>query len=193
MGSHKELFVVYKDVICASSKFFKAACSERWVQGKESKFFLLEVEPKTFQSYVEWLYSGNYQLPACKGDPMDVVLSALDAAINLYLVGDFLDDVHLRNHIMEALFIHRLGYLPHVKMLKNLWARTTPASLLRKIFVEKIVVCGSRETFAMNISKYPAELVQEVALSSLTRLGTKDAATSSSKLESFLEPVPEDE
>lgn len=94
---------------------------------------------------------------------------------------------------MEALVIHRLGYLPNVKMLHILWARTTPASLLRKIFVERIVLRTSRETFAMNISKYPAELVQEVALSSLTRLGTKDAATFSSKLESFLEPVPEDE
>lgn len=117
-------------MICASSKFFKAACLERWVQGKEPpKIFLLEVEPKVFQSYVEWLYSGNYQLQASEGDPMDVVHSALDAAINLYLVGDFLDDVYFRNHIMEALVIHRLGYLPNVKMLHILWARTTPASL----------------------------------------------------------------
>jgi hypothetical protein len=129
-------------VICASSKFFKDACSERWIQGKEPKVFVLEVEPKTFQSYVEWLYSGNYQLQASKGDPMDVVHSALDAAINLYLVSDFLDDVHFRNHIMEALVIHRLGYLPNVKMLKNLWARTTPLHSLGRYSSRKSVCVG---------------------------------------------------
>jgi hypothetical protein len=68
VGEKKQLFTVYKDIICASSKFFKAACSERWVEGKEKKVLLPEVEPKFFQSYVAWLYSGNYQLQASKDD-----------------------------------------------------------------------------------------------------------------------------
>lgn len=93
--------MVYKDVICASSKFFKAACSQRWVEGREKKVRLPDVEPKIFQSYVAWLYSGTYQMQACKDDPKEVVWSALNTAVELYLLGDVLDDICFRNKMME--------------------------------------------------------------------------------------------
>lgn len=83
VGDKKQLFTVYKDVICASSKFFKAACSERWIEGKEKKISLPEVEPALFRSYVAWLYSGNYQLGVSKDDTVDAQDSALDTGVEL--------------------------------------------------------------------------------------------------------------
>jgi len=78
VGPEEQPFVVYKDLICASSKFFKAACSKRWTEGQEKLIRLPEVEPKNFQGYVAWLCSGKYQPKASEGDGDDVIDEALD-------------------------------------------------------------------------------------------------------------------
>lgn len=35
VGAGEERFTVHKDVICVKSKFFRAACSDRWQEGQE--------------------------------------------------------------------------------------------------------------------------------------------------------------
>jgi hypothetical protein len=193
VGSQDDLFVVYKDVICVSSKFFKAACSQRWVGGKEKKVRLPEVEPKIFQSYVAWLYSGDYQMQACREDAEKVKHSALDAAIELYLLGDILDDICFRNKMMDVLVCHDLKRVPSTNTLRELWKRTPPTSPLRKMYIDRFILRVNREGFAQNLKGYPQELVQEIALSSLKRLETKTLKAFTAELVSFLEPVPEDD
>jgi hypothetical protein len=193
VGSQEELFVVHKDVICVSSKFFKAACSQRWVEGKEKKVRLPEVEPKIFQSYVAWLYSGDYRMQACKDDTKYVIDSAIDAAIELYLLGDVLDDISFRNKMMEVQVCQDLGRVPCTATLREVWERTPPTSPLRKMYVERFILRVSREGITQNLKGYPLELVQEIALSSLKRLETKTLKAFTAELDSFLEPVPEDD
>jgi hypothetical protein len=191
VGEKKKLFTVHKDLICASSKFFKAACSERWVEGKEKKVSLPEVEPEVFQNYVAWLYSGIYQLQACKENTGAVLDSGLDAVVDLYILGDVLDDICLRNKMMEIQACHD-RQIPKVRTLNRLWKLTPPNSLIKKMYIEKLVQCVSREAFAKNLSHYPVELVQGVALSSLKRLETKNVKDFNAELDTFLELVPED-
>jgi hypothetical protein len=192
VGSEEELFMIHKDVVCASSKFFKAACSQRWIEGKEKKVTLPEMEPKVFQDYVAWLYSRAYQLQASKGDADPEVHDALQAAIELYLLGDVLDDIRLRNKIVQVLVTDDLELVPGSRTLHQLWARTTPASLLRKMYVVIFTRRVDREEFAKIVASYPAELVQEIAVAALKQTERINAECFISKLAIFLEPVPED-
>jgi hypothetical protein len=51
-GEEEQQFTVHKDSICAKSKFFKAACSERWIEGKQKVVKLPDVTARDFQTYV---------------------------------------------------------------------------------------------------------------------------------------------
>ena len=163
--------MVYEDVICASSKFFKAACSVRWVEGKEKKVSLPEVEPELFQSYVAWLYSGEYKLQAPKDDSEDAYYVYWDESINLYLLGDVLDDVRFRNKTMEAIVFGRPKYLPAANLMCTLWERTPSTSIVRKMFVETAIMRLDRDDFAhdVKVHAYSAEFLEDFALASSER------------------------
>jgi hypothetical protein len=51
-GEEEQQFTVHKDSICAKSKFFKAACSERWIEGKQKVVKLPDITARDFQTYV---------------------------------------------------------------------------------------------------------------------------------------------
>jgi hypothetical protein len=180
-------------MICASSKFFKAACSERWIEGRAKKVSLPEVEPAIFRSYVAWLYSGDYQLEASKDDTTRVKDSALDKGVELYLLGDFLNDIRFRNKMMEKLASHDLLRVPSLSQLGKLWEHTTPNSPLRKMFVEDFIMRMSRKDFTDSHKSYPVRLLQDIAVAALTRITPGTTELFHSKLPSFLEPVSEDD
>jgi hypothetical protein len=193
VGPEEQSFSVYKDIICASSKFFKAACSERWIEGKEKKVRLPEVKPSVFQGYLAWLCSGIYQLQVKQDDPLPVISSAIEMAVELYLLGDVLDDIRFRNKLMETLACVDLPYFPQPTTLCMLWNRTPPTSVIRKMYVEKFILAASRESMTKNIGEYPAELVQQIAVHSLYRIETVTRKLFDTKMASFLEPVSEDD
>lgn len=59
VGPKEEAFVVYKDLFSAKSKFFEAACSQRWKEGMEKTIRIPEAEPEVFRAYVAWVYSND--------------------------------------------------------------------------------------------------------------------------------------
>jgi hypothetical protein len=176
-------------VICASSKFFKAACSERWIERKTKKVSLPEVEPEVFQSYVAWLYSGHHHMEASKDDPVDLKDVALGKAVELYLLGDVLDDIRFRNKMMEIQTCQQdLNRLPNVPTMNKLWRRTTHTSPLRKMYTEMIIM----RFLAENVGSYSPELARDILVASLKQIETSTVKPFTSKLATFLEPVPED-
>ena len=193
VGAEGQPFSVYQDVICASSKFFKAACSERWVEGKEKKVSLPEVKPKHFQQYVAWLYSGNYQLQASQTDTAIAIGAAIETGLELYILGDVLDDIRFRNKMMENLANSDLRYFPHPATLCVLWERTPPTSLMRKMYVERLIMRADRKVVTALVKEYPTELIQQVVVESLLRIGVSTPEMFDAKVESFLEPVSEDD
>lgn len=45
-------FTVHRHLVCANSKFFKAACSKLWAEGEEKIVRLPEVKVDAFQAYL---------------------------------------------------------------------------------------------------------------------------------------------
>jgi hypothetical protein len=66
--------------------------------------------PCDFQRYLAWLYSKK----------LSAVSEEMDEIIDLYILGDVLDDIHLRNAAIELLFtlIYSQGF-PSLRKLKE--------------------------------------------------------------------------
>ncbi|MCJ1399494.1 hypothetical protein MMC11_002696 [Xylographa trunciseda] len=57
-GNQSTVFNVHRDLICAESKYFAAACSEPWLVG--SHVCLSEDDPAIFEQFLNWLYAKSY-------------------------------------------------------------------------------------------------------------------------------------
>lgn len=181
VGPAAQFFVVHQDVICAKSKFFKAACSG-WEEGEESTLRLPKVEGKVFQSYVGWAY-GNTLVAASTVD------EDVEMAIKLNLLGEVLDDVRLRNRTIKALTSLSVmnKKAPNAADTKVIWANTTSKSLLRKWVVGEMIMRGNRDRFERDVADYPPELVQEVALKLLKQKATTSSKSFQAALSEYLE------
>lgn len=119
VGPHQkeESFTILEDVLCASSKSCKAACSEVWTEGKEKLVRLPEVQPSAFQSYAVWAYSGKVEVDT---DRYPLPRSQQALLLNACIIRDVLDDVKFRNEVTRMLFhnIAAFGKLPDAHMLR---------------------------------------------------------------------------
>jgi hypothetical protein len=59
----REVFYVDKALVCARSKFFRAALNSEWKEGEENAIALPEDDPEIFATYLELVYTGKI---ACK-------------------------------------------------------------------------------------------------------------------------------
>jgi hypothetical protein len=159
VGKEEKQFTVHKDSICAKSKFFKAACSERWIEGQKKLIKLPEASTRDFQAYVNWVYTSRIEVN-------ENAEKQYNGHVKMYILEDVLDDYQLRNTAMEYLISSietpiAQGY----RMLRDAYERTPTGSPLRRLLVSRQIGQGERKTFPECVSKYPVELIQEMAVS----------------------------
>jgi hypothetical protein len=178
--------------VCAKSKFFKAACSEKWRKGQERIVRLPEAGVATFKTYSVWVYSGDVAEDTCtsKSDEKDKT-AAQASLIDLYLLGDTLDDIQLRNKAVLMLFasIRRHDMIPGVGPVSRMWESTASGSVLRKMLVDLFLWRLNRSSFTQWVHEYPASFVQEVAVAALKGLQTKGWDKLAENLQQYTEPV----
>ena len=180
-------FTVHRHLICANSKFFKAACSKLWAEGKEKVVRLPEVRVDAFQAYVVWVYTGkvvfNRQAPRHQ----------LRDTIDLYLLGDLLDDLLLRNTAMRTLVI-RLpvwNVIPSVGLVNHIWAFTPTGSPLRQVIIDTIVKRVGRASLGHCVTAdHPAEFLHDIAVVLLKQVPTVSAERFISGMNGYLEAEP---
>jgi hypothetical protein len=130
VGANELRYTIHKDIVCAKSKFFRAACSSRWREGEEKTVRLPEIrKPKIFQNYVDWIHSG--QLVFEDQAPGDDICAGL---IDLQLLGDILDDVELRNTTIQHLAsqVVDMECCPSGQTYHIIWDNTRTKSSLRR-------------------------------------------------------------
>lgn len=57
VGTEQQKSVVHKDLICASSEYFRAALQGALVEAATSEIMLMDERPEVFEGFVNWLYS----------------------------------------------------------------------------------------------------------------------------------------
>lgn len=171
VGKKEKHFILHQDAVCAKSKFFKAACSKQWLEGQERIVRLPEAQPATFQSYCHWIYSEDLPEPTCTDESAKRdKLAEQKTLIKLYLLGDILDDVQLRDKATSVLFVamRRQQIPPSVGNMKLIYESTPSSSLLRKMIVDVFISRIDRSDVAQSLTYYPAEFIQEVAAAAVT-------------------------
>lgn len=174
----EQRFTVHKDIICTKPKFFTAACRKSWPEGRVKVVRLPEVEPTTFQLYLDWVYSDNIATES-NGLP-----ESHKPLVKLYLLGNYLGDMQCRNETMKVPCAHHqdLGSLvPSEKSAHLVWENTTPGSLLRKWLVDIYVWRASSDFLVQAIVLFPPELTQQFAL--VLREALKQRSTASAVLQ----------
>jgi hypothetical protein len=154
---------VHREVICTKSGFFRAACSTRWQEGREKVVRLPEVQPNVFQVYIDWTYTDTL-VPGAAATFTSTNEPSCRGLVDLYLLGDVLDDVKLRNKAMQLLSAQVAAYAqPNHKTICHIWRNTPPNSLLRKWTVDIKISNASRKLFVEHAEHYPAEFMLQVA------------------------------
>lgn len=160
----QQRFTVHKHLICASSKFFNAACSKLWLEGKEKLVRLPEVKVETFRAYVVWVYAGK--IAVNKSNLKD----EFRQTVGLYLLGDILDDLVLRDEAMKTMVTKPMA--SDGALVGQIWDSTTLGSRLRQMIVDAIIMGGTRNKQPGDLSNYPKELLQTLTVSLLGRVPT---------------------
>lgn len=188
----EEEFIIHKHLVCATSRFFKAACSKLWTEGRGKIVRSSEVKLETFQAYVVWVYSGKVTV---NNNPENGNGGAFDNLIDLYLLGDVLDDIKLRNNTMRSLVAEIKAKMlhPRISVIKQIWDSTPSRSLLRKMIVDATVMCYNRDTFEKDIADYEKEVLEAVAVALIQKVPIVGCDKFVDGLEGYLEPEVSDE
>jgi hypothetical protein len=188
VGKKEQQFIVHKDPICAKSKFFKAACSERWSglrssDGKPKDIKLPETSIRDFQTYVHWVYASQIEV---EGDDLG---RKHEHHLKMYILGDLLDDYQLRNAAMETL-IDSLPFStgqPSFQIVRHVYEHTPMGSPLRKLLVDRKIGRGNRADFAMDVDEYAVEFVQELAIALMKKVPTASRKTLTASVKASFE------
>lgn len=177
-------------MICAKSEFFRAACSTCWLEGREKVVRLPEVDPDIFKTYLDWTYTDVLVVETAPKSPA-VKTKTSRGIVDMYLLGDVLNDVKLRNRAMQLLSSHVINQrVPNTMTIRRIWDNTPTTSLLRNWVVDVLILKLSREYFVQNAATYPPELVLQVAtrlLKQTEKLDNNDLEEKMSSSE-YLEP-----
>lgn len=157
VGTEKIEFTLYTSIATRSSKFFQAAMSRDWKECREKRVTLAEVDVDVFQGYLQWLNTGD--IPFARFED-----SSTTTCAELYILGDFLDDVSFRNAVLDDLMnvvcaFHRV---PSARLITLVWEQTPADCPLRKLILE-IYAAGSTDKivqhFANPVHDFPKAFV----------------------------------
>jgi hypothetical protein len=128
-----------------------------WKEGQERIVRLPTVKPCVFERYMDWIYFSEIA--------SNVAGSLTTGLTELYLLGDMLDDINLRNETIAAFQAHhhKTGANPNTRQIRRIWENTTEGSTLRKWAID-VILLRSRKSFANGFAEYPPEFVQQIAL-----------------------------
>jgi len=189
VGAGEKRFTVHRDVICVKSKFFRAACSDRWLEGQQKIVRLPEAHStKAFQLYVDWTYTNELNLDRTTLEAGDVV----NSLVQLHLLGDVLDDVKLRNKTLRLMTVE----VREAKLFLNseqrhfIWRHTAPNSSIRKWVIDHFASLADSTMMEKFGSTLPADLVLQTAVMLVARhvkCSKRDRKALEERLETYME------
>ena len=121
---------------------------------------LPEVHSRTLSKrYLSWIRTDTVTVTETTSEKAEE--RNMKVLIRLYLLGDFLDDVRLRNVTIRALT--KYGACPSVKYCNFIFEQTTPASPLRKWTADTIITLAHRYKFEAVRVLYNKDLALQIA------------------------------
>lgn len=161
-GDATTKFTVHKNVLCAASPFFQAACKPECMEPEEMVIKLPEDDPDAIRALVYWMYENKICMSSetyCRGDGTtneEAMNSAWGLLTKLYVLGEKPQIRRLRNLAIHALLcLRRDKECTNFGVMEFVYDNTASSeSPLRKLFVasarwemNKPELIGSKERF----------------------------------------------
>ncbi|OBT82325.1 hypothetical protein VE02_08193 [Pseudogymnoascus sp. 03VT05] len=98
VGEEQKKWCIPTDLLCYQSGYFRGALRRHFIEAKEQKVELPDIDPRTFKFIVEWLYSHIVHKPCADSDDARTGL-----LIDAWVLADYLQMPRLQNAIMELM------------------------------------------------------------------------------------------
>ncbi|KAI9650931.1 hypothetical protein NHQ30_000966 [Ciborinia camelliae] len=159
-------FVVHKDILCAASPFFEAACKQERQSTEKDIILLPEDEPEVIRAFVNWVYFNSNIYLSEKDSATKTPIDRPDGIlVKLYVLGDKYQMPRLRNQAVDALssyFEGNHGY--DLEVLDYACKNTAKHSALRNFLAINAIgnLCNG-ELYDLDEKMYP-ELIHDMAI-----------------------------
>ena len=87
--------------ICASSEYFKAACSGRWTEGKKGVIKLPDFATTTFDAFLHYTYTNELDMTLITEDSSPLNLPTYEDLAKLWGIANYLQYRQLRNRVID--------------------------------------------------------------------------------------------
>lgn len=146
MGKEKTSFTVHKDVVCARSSFFRAACSERWATSPQISIELPEDRADVFNLYLNYVYSDTVEvirdIPASSdGFPSIEMINIPQYLVDVYILADKLGDLLTANTVVDGMIQHLDAHqmVPPDSVIAHAMTKFSIDSPIARLFVDLFV------------------------------------------------------
>lgn len=180
VGPRKSTFYLAPSILKKAGAYFASALKKEWMEGQERTIELEDEDPRHFQIYAEWLYTGTI---FCKNEraAKGITLSLL---VNLYIFGDKRLDFAFQNRVIDAIIAtiesEQQGF--GARDINNVWDRTPERSPIRSLMIDWCVFHGygtAKEKWTKTMENVKREFLHDL----LPALFEQRAVTVRAKLE----------
>lgn len=146
-----------------------------------------------FPVYLDWVYTNDITV-----DKIAFLLDGCFIAkelVELYLLGDVLKDVKLRNKALLLLSTHfkKWGLDINFRQFHTIWEHTASDSSIRKMIVDYFVTKESATVLKQHNAELPADFAFQAALMLMDRYAKKDEPVDMKALDERVESYMEAE
>lgn len=134
VGKDRKPFYVHQEQLCEVSSFFKAAFTSGFREASEQTMELVEEDEDTFDRFIQWLYSQQYEMPGEKAEGGGEFMEPL----KLFVLGEKYDVSKLKDLLMTRLFARGklTGSPPQLAGIAYVYENTPTNSKVRKLLAD---------------------------------------------------------
>lgn len=160
VGAEKRAFAMHKMLLCSSSDYFRAALDGGFKEAAEQRIELLEDNPKVFERFQLWLYTGNVFDRGEKSTALDH-----SVLVDIYVFAESRCIPGLQNHLVDTII--RKSAREHFYLRPSdgdMYSNTVSSSPLRELAVYIAAHIRGLGHSSWKLNRYPKEFLVALVL-----------------------------
>ncbi|CAO2652618.1 Nn.00g009010.m01.CDS01 [Neocucurbitaria sp. VM-36] len=195
VGAAGKKFFVHESQIRSSSEFFDNAMNHDMGEKFARTITLPELDPKAFEIYIKWLYSGQFFITEDEDDDDDddddeeedtnshddyLHDAEWDRWSNSYQLGDFLGDEDFRDALMDMAIEKMRDETYYIDLPNSIYSYSSAASPHRQVALDAALYLWPHAEFKMAVKRsHHAEFLTDFlgVVGSKIRIGVEERST----------------